>query len=211
MRSVICLVTVLLLWGCVPRVSFSNRKLPVLPGDNLILGDTDTTLVGTVTMLSDKLQALDVVEIEGDWAVRRGRLMFSRPIRPYHGGAVEARIEPSGKTVYGYIHDVRLLGFKEIPLRTGQALDNTNRMLDKQQGRLQRFLKEAGFEKWDGEGFLNLEGFDPGKGIVIYSMAGGTVDEGNILKTPVLVVWATPGGKVLKLRLITLTRFAERR
>jgi hypothetical protein len=151
-----------------------------------------------------------VVEIRGDWAVRRARFMFPAPIKPYHGGAIEAIIQPSGQKTYGYIHSANLIDFKEIPFFTSQAAQNTDRILNKQRHRFERLLGEAGFKEWNPEGFLNLEGFDSGKGIVIYSMSGRAVDEDNFITKPVLVVWATPDGKILKLRLITLTHFAER-
>lgn len=198
-----------LLSGCLPRIAFTEQGLPVLPAYNLVLGDT--VLVGTITMLSDKLEALDVVEIRGDKAFRVGRVTFDRSIEPYYGGIIRAHLRPVEKDVYGYITKAELLGWSEEPLQREATREAVEVILKRQRERLNRMLIKKGFDGWESDGILGLEGYDPGKEIAIYSMPSRTVSEGNLQRQPILVVWATPEGKILKVDLAILNRILERR
>lgn len=193
------------------RIAMTEQGLPVLSAYSLVLGEDDTTLVGTITMLSDKLEALDVIEIRGDKAFRVGRVIFDKSIEPYYGGIIRARLRPVESEVYGYITKAELLGWSEEPLAREATREAVEVILDKQRERLNRILREKGFEAWESDGLLQLEGYDPEAEIAIYSMAGGAVYEGNIQRQPILVVLASPQGAILKVNLTILNRILERR
>jgi hypothetical protein len=182
-----------------------------MPADDLLLREDDTTLVGTITMLSDKLEAFDVVRIKEDTAFRVGRVLFDKSIQPYYGGIIRARLRPIEAEVYGYITMAELLEWSEEPLARDETREAVEDILKRQDNRLKRLLKEKGFDKWESDGLLQLEGYDPGKEIAIYSMAGGAVSEGNLERQPILVVWASPQGAILKVNLTVINRILERR
>ena len=182
-----------------------------MPADDLLLREDDTTLVGTITMLSDKLGALDVVRIREDTAFRVGRVLFDKSIQPYYGGIIRARPRPIEAEVYGYITRAELLEWSEEPLAREATRKAVEVILKRQDNRLKRLLKKRGFDEWESDGFLQLEGYDPEAEIAIYSMAGRTVYEENIEKQPILVVWASPQGAILKVNLTILNRILERR
>ncbi|TKJ40562.1 hypothetical protein CEE36_09240 [candidate division TA06 bacterium B3_TA06] len=211
MRSVMLFVPLLLLLSCASRLTITDQDLPVVPADNLVLNDSDTVLVGTITMLSDKLEAFDVVRIRGDTAFRVGRVLFDKSIQPYYGGIIRARLRPVEKDVYGYITKAELLEWSEEPLAREATREAVEVILDKQRERLNRILREKGFEAWESDGLLQLVGYDPEAEIAIYSMAARAVEEGNIQRQPILVVWASPQGAILKVNLTILNRILERR
>lgn len=185
--------------------------LPVVPADDLVLNDNDTTLVGTITMLSDKMQAFDVVRIRGDTAFRVGRVLLDRAIEPYYGGIIRARLRPIEKDVYGYIIKAELLEWSEEPLARDETREAVEDVLKRQNRRLNHLVKKEGFEGWESDGTLQLEGYDPEAEIAIYSMSSRAVSEGNLERQPILVVWATPQGAILKVNLTILNRILERR
>lgn len=193
------------------RIAMTEQGLPALSAYSLVLGEDDTTLVGTITMLSDKLQAFDVVEIRGDTAFRVGRVLFDKSIQPYYGGIIKARLRPIEAEVYGYITKVEILEWSEEPLAREATRQAVEDILKRQNRRLNRLVKEEGFEGWESDGTLQLEGYDPEAKIAIYSMASRAVYEGNIQRQPILVVWATPQGAILKVNLAILNRILERR
>ncbi len=182
-----------------------------MPADDLVLKDSDTTLVGTITMLSDKMQALDVVRIRNDTAFRVGRVLFDKSIQPYYGGIIRARLKPVEKDVYGYITKAELLEWSEEPLARDETREAVEDILKRQNRRLNRLVKKEGFEGWESDGILQLEGYDPEAKIAIYSMSSRAVDEGNLERQPILVVWSTPQGAILKVNLTILNRILERR
>ncbi len=185
--------------------------LPVVPADNLVLKDSDTTLVGTITMLSDKMQALDVVRIRDDTAFRVGRVLFDKSIQPYYGGIIRARLRPVESEVYGYITMAELLEWSEEPLARDETREALEDVLKRQNRRLNRLVKKEGFEGWESDVTLQLEGYDPEAEIAIYSMSSMVVREGNLERQPILVVWASPQGAILKVNLTILNRILERR
>ena len=211
MRSVMLFVPLLLLLSCASRLTITDQYLPVVPADNLVLNDSDTTLVGTITMLSDKMQAFDVVRIRGDTAFRVGRVLLDRAIEPYHGGIIRARLRPIEKDVYGYITKAELLEWSEEPLARDETRETLEDILKRQNRRLNRLVKKEGFEGWESDVTLQLEGYDPEAEIAIYSMSSRAVEEGNIQRQPILVVWTTPQGAILKVNLTILNRILERR
>ncbi|MBA7614597.1 hypothetical protein ES703_21863 [subsurface metagenome] len=193
------------------RIAMTEQGLPVLSAYSLVLEEDDTTLVGTITMLSDKLEALDVVRIREDTAFRVGRVIFDKSIEPYYGGIIKARLRPIEAEVYGYITRAELLEWWEEPLARKATREAVEDILKKQDRHLNRLVKEEGFEGWETDGLLQLEGYDPEAEIAIYSMASEAVYEGNIQRQPILVVWATPQGAILKVNLTILNRILERR
>jgi len=206
-----------LLTGCMPKLVLREDCLPVIPADDLILPARDTTVIGTLTMLSDKRQSLDLVEIQGDsfpygaTAFRKVRLSPDLPVAPYYGGVIEARVRFVERGVSGYMTSVQLLEWKEIPVNRELTADGVQRLLARQGETLQRLVEELGFRQWASDGVLQLEGYDPGRKICIYSMAGEYTKHGIIEEHPVLIVWATPEGKLKHVALIKSGRMLERR
>ena len=205
------LAGIVLLSACTTRITVTDQELPVMPADDLLLREDDTTLVGTITMLSDKLGALDVVRIRKGTAFRVGRVIFDKSIEPYYGGIIKARLRPVESEVYGYITRAELLEWREEPLARDETRDAVEVILKRQDNRLKRLLKENGFDEWESDGILQLEGYDPKQRIAIYSMVSRAVDEGNLERQPILVVWASPQGAILKVNLTILNRILERR
>lgn len=203
----------LLLAGCTPRLEFRESSLPVLPLDNFHPDPTDTTLVGTIVMLSDKLAAFDVVEIVGDSAFRRARVLFDRPVETYHGGALKVRLRPLETGVTRYMIRAQLLDWEEIPLAREVTREYVEIILKKHHARLERLIKEQGEEGeegWEPDGVLTLEGYDFQKRIAIYSMPGRAAILSFAEKEPLLVVWADESGKIVKIYLTVITRRLER-
>jgi hypothetical protein len=182
----------------------TEQGLPVLSAYSLVLGEDDTTLVGTI-------QAFDVVEIRGDSAFRVGRVLFDKSIQPYYGGIIKARLRPIEAEVYGYITMAELLEWSEEPLAREATRQAVEEIVRKRKRHLDHLLMKEGFEGWESDGTLQLEGYDPEAEIAIYSMASRAVYEGNIQRQPILVVWATPQGAILKVNLAILNRILERR
>ncbi len=217
MRCLPVVMICALLTSCVPKLVLREGCLPVIPADDLILPARDTTVIGTITMLSDKRQSLDLVEIQGDSfpqgaaAYRRARLAPDLPVAPYYGGVIEARVKPIERSVFGYMISVQLLEWKEIPVSTEVVREEVQRLLARQGETLQRLVEELGFRQWASDGVLQLEGYDPGRKICIYSMAGEYTKHGIIEEHPVLIVWATPEGKLKHVALIKSGRMLERR
>lgn len=217
MRSAYFVISLVFLASCAPQITLRHEELPVTPADDLYLPDTDTVVTGTITMLSAELQAIDLVQIRGDSfpeqaaAFRRARLLFDLPVAPYYGGIIEARVKTIERGVSGYMLSVELLEWKEYPVNRELARESLNRLL-RQKGRLfGSLLYELGFEKWEPDAGLQLEGYDPAKDICIYSMVGEVIKEGIMEKQPMLIVWATPEGKLKHVVLTTARRVLERR
>jgi len=206
-----------LLTGCVPKLVLREGCLPVIPADDLILPARDTTVIGTISMLSPKWQALDLVQIQGDsfpygaTAFRKARLRPDLPVAPYYGGAIEARVRLVERGVSGYMTSVQLLEWKEIPVSAEVVRDEVQRLLARQEETLQRLVEELGFRQWTSDGVLQLEGYDPEADICIYSMAGEAVMDGITEKRPMLIVWATPAGEIRHVALTSVGSLLERR
>lgn len=182
----------------------------VFPKDDIALPDTDTVVTGTVTMLSDKLQALDIVEIEGDSAVRKGRLLLDQPITPYEGGIINARIRVIQTGITGYMIRSELLDWEEIAIDRGTTQESVDRLLSRQENRLERLVKELGFDAWVEDGSLMLSGYDPETDVLIWSMAGRAVLEGIVETRPLLIFWIKPSGKIKRVFLTLTGRVFER-
>jgi hypothetical protein len=217
MRPALLIVSLLILSNCMPKLVLRENELPVQPADDLLWFDSDTTITGTVRMLSPKMQALDLVEIRGDSfpsgadAFRIGRVIFDLPIAPYYGGIIEARVRPVEQRITGYMLSAELLEWKEYPVNRELTRESLDRLL-RQHGRVFKdLLNELGFEKWEPDAGLQLEGYDPAKDICIYSMVGERVMEGIVEKQPMLIVWATPEGKLIHVALTAARRVYERR
>jgi hypothetical protein len=215
MRAAFLGISLVLLVSCTPGIVLRHDELPVTPADDLVgLPDTDTLVVGTITMLSPELQALDLVQIRGDsfpWAFRRARLLFDLPVEPYYGGIISARVKSVERGITGYMLSAELLEWKEYPVNRELTREVLDRLL-RQHGRVfGDLLNELGFEKWEPDGVLQLEGYDPAKDICIYSMVGEGIMEGIVEKQPMLIVWATPEGKLKYVALTTARRAFERR
>jgi hypothetical protein len=214
MRATFFGISLILLVSCTPGIVLRHEELPVTPADDLGLPDTDTVVVGTITMLSPELEALDLVQIRGDspsQAFRRARLLFDLPVEPYYGGIIQARVKPMERGISGYMLSAELLEWKEYPVNRGLTRESLDRLL-RQHGRVFKdLLNELGFEKWKPDGALQLEGYDPAKDICIYSMLGEGVKQGIVEEQPMLIVWATPEGKLKSVALTTARRAFERR
>lgn len=205
------MLSALLLIGCGPRILLRPGMQPVQPLDDLEFGGQDTVVTGTLTMLSPKLQALDLVEIRGDTAFRRARMLLEPSVVPYYGGIIQARVKPSGEDSAGYMKPADLLEWKEYPVDRSRTRKTLQRALAFQRPRFDSLVSELGFEEWNPEGVLQLEGFDPQKDICIYSIAGKAVKEGIKEKKPLLIVRASLEGKLSYLALGTTGSVLERR
>lgn len=187
-----------------------DEKPPVVPSYSLEFGSNDTTLTATLTMLSDKLQVLDVTVVEQNTAFRVARLLPDTIIQPYKGGALNVDVIPRENEEWGYAVKAKLLGYSEIPLAMQAVRMEVDFMLRKQERRINRLIKNKGLEGWQTDGYLKLEGYDSNKKVAIYSMAGRVNSKGNLEHEPLLVVWASPEGKLLKAWLTIVTRRLER-
>jgi len=203
------LAAAIVLQGCAPRIALSEDGLPVVPRYDREFADT--VVVGTITMLSNKMQALDIVELRGDTACRVARVLLEQSILPYHGGVVRARLRLTQTGVLGYMVRAEVLEWTEEPLERGATRKAVEETLKQQHRRLKRLLRKSGFEGWEPDGTLELEGYDPRTRTAIYSMRGGTVVEGNLEREPILVVWADAHGEILRVRLAVINRVLERR
>jgi hypothetical protein len=210
MRSLTVALALILVSGCTIRIALHEGRDPVVSRYSLALSSRDTTLTGTLTMLSDKLQVLDVTRIDRDTAFRVARLLMDSVIEPYYGGAINVHVRPGGKEAWGYAQKVELLEYREIPVARETVRKEVGRLLERQGKRLNQLIREKGLGGWKSDGVLNLEGYDSNKRVAIFSMAGRVNSEGNIEYEPLLVVWASPEGKILKAWLTILTRRLER-
>ncbi len=210
MRPALLIVSLLILSNCMPKLVPREEELPVYPRDNLYPALKDTTLTGTIVMLSDKQAAFDVVEVVGDSAFRRARFIFDRPVHPYCGGAIRAHVNVLETGVTGYMIRGRLLDWEEIPLARSVTARCVETNLKKFHARLERFVREHGIDAWEPDGILTIEGYDPRKKIAIYSMAGRTTNLMYAEKQPLLIVWAYESGKIQKIYLTVIIRRLER-
>jgi len=179
-----------------PRIELCEEERVVVPVHDLLLPDTDTTVTGTVTMLSDKMQALDVVTIKGRVASRRVRILLDAEISPYAGGIITARIKPTEFGFSGYMAKARLLDWSEETVDRSAVSACVDRLLDSQARRLERLLAEIGFNEFSPGADLVLEGYAINRKLLIWSMRGEGVLEGILETYPVLVFWSTPGGRL---------------
>ncbi len=210
MRFLSAALVSFLISGCTLRIAMYDERPPVVPSYSLEFGSNDTTLTATLTMLSDKLQVLDVTRIENDTAFRVARLMLDTIIEPYNGGALNVHVTPCGKEAWGYVVKARLLDYGETPLSRQAVRNQVNTLLRKQGKRISRLIRNKGLDGWETDGYLRLEGYDSDKKVAIYSMAGWVDSKGNLEHEPLLVVWASPEGKLLKAWLTIVTRRLER-
>jgi len=173
----------------IPRIQLCENERIITPLDDLVLPDADTVLTGTVTMLSDKLQSLDIVSIDSGAAYRRARILLDAEISPHWGGIITARIHTLEYDVSGYMMRARLVEWSEERFDRGAVLSSAGELLRKQRRRLSRLLAELGFTEWSANGSLILEGYAPDRDLLIWSMSGKGFREGIREKYPVIVFW----------------------
>jgi hypothetical protein len=200
-----------------PKLVLREGCLPVIPADDLILPARDTTVIGTITMLSPSSQALDLVEVRNDSfpqgaaAYRRARLDLDLSVAPYYGGIIQARVALVERGISGYMLSAELKEWKEYPVNTPLVKESVERMLRQRRAQFQRLITELGFDEWRSDGILQLQGYDPEADICIYSMAGEAVMDGITEKRPMLIVWATPAGEIKHVVLTSAGSLLERR
>ncbi|NLI97781.1 hypothetical protein GX441_03870 [bacterium] len=208
MRSMAAFL-LLTLSGCSARIAFRENTLPVRPLDDLRVGSADTTLEGVITMLSDKMQSLDVVEIRGEDAFRRVRILLDKRIEPYYGGIITAQIAAEKEDSLGYITFARLLNWDESNSYREKTQRNVSKLLEREEKRLASLLAKEGFGGWDKSEAISLEGYDSKRKTEIYSMAGRSITEATSEKVPLLVIWSKKG-RITRAFLTVIARRLER-
>ncbi|MBD3285339.1 hypothetical protein GF359_02850 [candidate division WOR-3 bacterium] len=179
-----------------PRIELCEDERVIIPSDDLVLPDADTVLTGTMRMLSDKLQSLDIVSVDSGSAYRRARILLDAEISPHWGGIITARIHAVEYEVSGYMMRARLLECSEEKLNRNEIQSRAEVLIKRQSRRLSRFLQELGFAEWSADGSLVLEGYAFNQDIVIWSVTGKGHRDGILEKYPVLVIWTDTQGRL---------------
>jgi len=220
---VLAFVALVFLSGCVAPIVFRENIIPIQADYHLALPVGDTVLTGIPTMLSDKMQVFDLVEIKNhdvkfhQRAYRIARLKLDKLIEPYYGGYIQARVQVSQDTLFAYMLQAKLLSQQEYELARTKTKENLKKIIKRRSYEVNRLIEESELSKWGSfeaigfAGELQLEGYDAKNEIAIYSITGNTYQENLIEKQPVMIVWAKPGGEIKQIVLSVINRGLERR